>query len=105
MPFVGVVIVFLAWRCCAAIEICVPLLVAAAVAIPEERARLLAFGMIVAGAFAAAVPRRFVDVAGVMLAAVLVLRWIPLSNMVVVREVIVLAGAFAVLLCGGQALL
>jgi len=98
MPFVGVAIVFLAWRCCAAIEIAIPLLVAAAVAFPEERTRLLAFGIVVAGAFAAARPRRFIDAAGVMLAAVLVLRWIPLSNVEIVRELIVLIGAFAVLL-------
>jgi hypothetical protein len=104
LPFLGVVIVFLAWRCCAAIEICVPLLVIASLCIADERTRLLAFGVIVAAAFAAAVPRRFVDAAGVMLAAVLVLRWIPFSNVEVFRELIVLAGAFAVL-CGGQALL
>jgi hypothetical protein len=100
MPFVGVVIVVLAWRCSALIEACVPLLVAAAIAFPEERMRLFAFGIIVAGAFAAAVatvPRRFVDCAAVTIAAVLVLRWIPLGNVEVVREVIVLLGALAVL--------
>ncbi|HKS23757.1 MAG TPA: hypothetical protein VJZ76_13230 [Thermoanaerobaculia bacterium] len=98
LPFVGVVVVFLAWRCGAAIEIAVPLLVVAAIALPDEHARLLAFGIIVAGAFAAAVPRTFLDATGVMVAAVLVLRWIPLSNVEVVRELIVLVGAFAVLL-------
>jgi hypothetical protein len=108
MPFVGVVIVFLAWRCSALIEACVPLLVAAAIAFPEERVRLFAFGVIVAGAFAAAaatVPRRFADCAALTIAAVLVLRWIPLSNVEVFRELIVLLGALAVLFCGGQALL
>jgi len=98
MPFVGVVIVFLAWRCCALIEIGVPLLVIAAIALPDEHTRLLAFGAIVAGAFVAAVPRTFLDATGVMLAAVLVLRWIPFSNVEIVRELIVLVGAFAVLL-------
>ncbi|HEV2718544.1 MAG TPA: hypothetical protein VG323_00885, partial [Thermoanaerobaculia bacterium] len=105
MPFVGVVIVFLAWRCSALIEICVPLLVVAAIAFPDEHARLLAFGIIVAGAFMAAVPRTFLDATAVMLAAVLVLRWIPFSNVEVFRELIVLAGAFAVFLSGGQALM
>jgi hypothetical protein len=104
LPFVGVVMVFLAWRCCAAVEMAVPLLVIASLCIADERARLLAFGVIVAAAFAAAVPRRFADAAGVMVAAVLVLRWIPFSQVEVFREVIVLAGAFAVL-CVGQALL
>ena len=98
MPFVGVVMVLLAWRCGAAIEIAVPLLVIASIALPDEHARLLAFGIIVAGAFAAAVPRTFLDTAGVMVAAVLLLRWIPLSNVEVFRELIVLVGAFAVLL-------
>jgi len=99
LPFVGVVIVFLAWRCGAAIEIAVPLLVVASIALPDEHARLLAFGIIVAGAFAAAVPR-----AEVMIAAVLLLRWIPLSNVEPFRELIVLLGALAVFY-GGQALL
>lgn len=98
MPFVGVVIVFLAWRCNALIEICVPLLVIAAIALPDEHTRLLAFGIIVAGAFLAAVPGTFLDTAGVMIAAVLVLRWIPFSNVEVFRELIVLVGAFAVLM-------
>jgi hypothetical protein len=93
MPFVGVVMVFLAWRCGAAIEIAVPLLVIASIALPDEHARLLAFGIIVAGAFAAAAPR-----AEVMIAAVLLLRWIPLSNVEPFRELIVLAGALAVFL-------
>ena len=100
MPFVGLVIVFLAWRCSAPIEACVPLLVAAAIGFPEERMRLFAFGIIVAGAFAAAaatVPRRLVDCAAVTIAAVLVLRWIPLSNVEMFRELIVLLGALAVL--------
>src|ERR1051325_574548 len=98
MPFVGVVMVFLAWRCGAAIEIAVPLLVIAAIALPAEHARLLAFGIIVAGAFAAAAPETFLDMAGVMVAAVLLLRWIPLGNVEVFRELIVIVGAFAVLM-------
>lgn len=100
MPFAAVLIVVLAWRCHPAIEVCVPLLVAAAIAFPEERVRLLAYGVIVAGAFAAAVatvPRRFADCAVVTVAAVLVLRWIPFANVELVRELIVLAGALAVL--------
>src|SRR5438105_3050860 len=83
LPFVGTVIVFLAWRFHPAIEACVPLLVAAAIAIPEERLRLLAFGVIVAGAFAVAAafgPRRFLDGAALTIVAVLVLRWIPLNK-------------------------
>ena len=46
MPFVGVAIVFLAFVArCEAIEACVPLLVAAAIALPEERMRLFAYGI------------------------------------------------------------
>src|SRR5207302_9568103 len=101
MPFVGVVIVFLAFVArCEVIEACVPLLVAAAIALPEERMRLFAYGIVVAGAFVAAaatVPRRFAHCAAVTIAAVLVLRWIPLSNVEVFRELIVLLGALAVL--------
>lgn len=100
MPFVGVVIVFLAFVTrCEAIEIGVPLLAVAAIALPDEHARLLAYGAIVAGAFAAAVatvPRRFVQCAAVTIAAVAVLRWIPFGNVEVVREAIVLLGALLV---------
>jgi hypothetical protein len=108
MPFVGVVVVFLAFVArCESIEICVPLLVAAAVALPEERMRLLAYGVIVAGAFAAAVavvPRRFVESAAITIAAVLVLRWIPWANVELVRELVVLAGALAVLLAAPRSI-
>jgi len=108
MPFVGVAIVFLAFVArCEAIEICIPLLVAAAVTLPEERVRLLAYGVIVAGAFAAAVavvPRRFVESAAIAVAAVLVLRWLPWSNVEVVRELIVLLGALAVLLAAPRSI-
>jgi hypothetical protein len=104
LPFVGVIVVFLAWlaresRFAVAIEGCVPLLVAAAMAFPEERMRLFAFGVVVAAAFAMAsvvVPSVAVTIAGV-----LVLRWIPIGNVEVWRELIVLLGA----LCVGQALL
>src|ERR1051325_11270589 len=72
----------------AAIEIAVPMLVVAAIALPDEHTRLLAFGIIVAGAFAAAAPKTFLDTAGVMVAAVLLLRWIPLGNVEVFRELI-----------------
>jgi hypothetical protein len=113
MPAVAVALIFLAWlaresRFAIAIEACVPLLVAASIACGDERLRLFAFGVIVAAAFATAaavVPGTFPNSAGVAIAAVLVLRWIPLANVELWRELVVLLGVLALLPAGRLALL
>jgi hypothetical protein len=81
-------------RWAAAIECSLPLLAVAIVAITDERARLFACGVIVALAFAAAaVVAREGWV--LVLAGVALLRWIPLQEVEVWRELVVLAGALA----------
>jgi len=102
LPLIGVLVVFLAFLArsshfAPAVEIAVPLLVVAAFAIPDERSRLLAYGVITASAFALALaiaPRTFPVQAGITLAAIVVLRWIPSPE--VWREVVVAAGAVAI---------
>ena len=71
----------------------VPMLVAAEVAIADDRVRLLAYGVIVTAAFvAAAVPEINLPLVA---AGVLLLRWIPLRLTFSWREVVVLAGVLA----------
>jgi len=81
-----------------AAQLAVPLLAIAAIAIPDERMRLAAYGVIVAGAFAAALataPRTFVEQSILAIAAIVILRWLPTPELW--REAVVLAGALALL--------
>lgn len=77
------------------------LLLIAAIFISDERTRLFAYGIITAGAFALAVTyaektlRAYVPLT---IAGVLLLRWIPLSDVLVWRELVVLVGTLAVLI-------
>jgi hypothetical protein len=81
-------------RWAAAIECAFPLLGVVALCVSDERTRFLAFGVIVAAAFAAAalVAREtwLLAIAGVAL-----LRWIPLREVEAWRELVVLGGAVA----------
>jgi len=78
----------------AAIECGLPLLAVAIIVFPDERTRLFACGVIVAVAFAGAA---FVAREGwaLVIAGVALLRWIPLREVEVWRELVVLAGALA----------
>ncbi|HKO01635.1 MAG TPA: hypothetical protein VJ032_08085 [Thermoanaerobaculia bacterium] len=96
LPLVALLVTLLAWSAeSMAVQIAVPLLIVAAIAVPDERLRLLTYGVIVAAAFArslfsaAAIP---VAIAGIAL-----LRWIPLDSVVVWREALILVGALLVL--------
>jgi hypothetical protein len=89
-------------RWAAAIECSLPLLAVAVVALPDERARFFACGVIVAAAFAGAA------LAGregwvLVIAGVALLRWIPLREVEVWREVVVLGGALALYAASGRA--
>jgi len=79
-------------------QLAIPLLAIAAIAIPDERTRLAAYGLIVAVAFAAALvaaPRTLAAQCVIAIAAIVILRWLPTPELW--REVIVLAGAFVLL--------
>ena len=69
----------------------------------DEHTRLLAYGIIVAGvfAFAIAVGPQKASITLVVI-GVLLLRWIPFSEVILWRELVVLIGAIAVLLCAGR---
>jgi hypothetical protein len=126
LPLVIALVVACAWAArgtgwSAAIQCAVPLLIASMMTIADERTRLMAYGIIVAAALAVAVavtanePERW-RLAGwpgracpersrrisppmVVLAivGVILLRWIPLRDVHVVKELIVLIGSIALL--------
>jgi hypothetical protein len=95
------------------VQCAVPLLIAAMMTIADERTRLLAYGVIVAAAFAVAVAATARDterwrLAGwpggvsppmvvLATAGVILLRWIPLRDVHIAKELIVLAGSIALL--------
>jgi len=95
LPFVAVLLAACGWIACAPmVGMSIPLLLLAAMFLPDERTRLFAYGLIGAAAFAWAVvrgPKLALVVPGVML-----LRWIPIENVVLWRELVVLGGALAV---------
>jgi hypothetical protein len=90
----------------------VPLLIVVAMTLTDERTRLLAYGVIVAVAYGIAaiaaatserprpagwlggVPPAYV---GLTVVGIVLLRWIPLQDVRIVRELVVLAGAMALL--------
>ncbi|HSY49403.1 MAG TPA: hypothetical protein VLC46_11370 [Thermoanaerobaculia bacterium] len=102
----------------AAVQCAVPLLIVAMMTITDERTRLLAYGVIVAAAYgitAVAANRQRDD--GISLAEVVLtivgivlLRWIPLHDVHIVRELAVMTGSIALLFamprrwCSGPAL-
>jgi hypothetical protein len=98
LPLLAVIVTLLAWSAeLVAVQSAAPLLLVASVTLPDERLRLLAYGVILAiafgaAAFAAREPRRL----GIALAAVALLRWIPTSDVIVWREALILAAAYLV---------
>ena len=74
------------------------LLMAAEIAIVDERTRLVAFGVIVAAAFAAAMLMRpsLVRAVTITVSAIVILRWIPLEDVLYGREIILMLLAVAI---------
>jgi hypothetical protein len=118
LPLVIALVLTCAWAArgtgwSSAIQCAVPLLIAAMMTIADERTRLLAYGIIVAAAFAVAVFAtareterwRFAGWPGgvsppmvvLAMAGVILLRWIPLREVHVAKELIVVIGTIALL--------
>lgn len=82
-------------------SVAVPSVIVASIAVADERLRLLTFGLIVAAALVAALvepnPRaRHLRAAVIAAGAIVVLRWIPIGDVSVFREVLLLALAVAI---------
>jgi hypothetical protein len=88
-------------RWAAAIECSLPLIAIAALAIHDERARFFAIGLIVAAAFAGAALVAS-DRIELLIAGVALLRWLPLRDVEVWREVVVLMGLVALFVAMGR---
>lgn len=95
LPFVALVIAIVAWVTHATLLAAVPLLMALLLAVPDERLRLLGYGVVVSIVFAVAVASGKGGVR-VALAALLVLRWLPLTSVLWIRELLLLAIAAAI---------
>ncbi|HEX7705301.1 MAG TPA: hypothetical protein VF701_02485 [Thermoanaerobaculia bacterium] len=112
LPHIAVILILLAAMSHWAVTLAVPALIVCEIAIPEESSRLLAFGAVLAVALVTALlapegsgdRRRSTTQAApfVALAAVLLLRWIPVEDVQVVREVALLVLALAIVLVMGR---
>ncbi len=106
LPFVGLLLALLALlaeRWWPAVVMAVPLLAVAALSLTDDYARLLAYGAITAVAFSAALVAAPLDrwrASAFVVAGVLLLRWIPPRH--VLRELVVLAGALAIVWASGR---
>ncbi len=123
LPLVIALVLVCAWlvrgtRWSSAVQCAVPLLVVAMMTLTDERTRLFAYGIIVAAAFgvAAAVTQRSPErwrlagwpggvpppVVTLTIIGIVLLRWIPLRDVHVLKEPIVLAGSVTLLFAIGQ---
>ncbi len=106
LPFVIVLLSFcgfVAERWPAAIQTATILVFVPAIFLIDEHTRLLAYGIIAAAAFAFAVaiaPRTLSASIALTVAGVLLLRWIPFSQVILWRELILLLGAIAIVMTG-----
>jgi hypothetical protein len=101
LPFVALAVTLVAALSYPSLMLGVPLLIVAEIAIPEEGMRLLAFGVVVAAVFAIALTqaahRRPLTVLLAIL-AILLLRWIPFSDVRLGREIFLLVIAALIVL-------
>jgi hypothetical protein len=100
LPFVVVLLAVSGWIAAARlVQMVAPLLLAAAMSLSDDRMRIFAYGVIVAAAFAWAVfkaPKTRLVSAILAATGVMLLRWIPCSDVPLWREIVVLAGALAI---------
>jgi hypothetical protein len=112
LPFFGVIVAVLGWAAGRpSIATAVAVLIACEMLFSDEPTRLLAIGIVMAAAFAFSVLERGAGVSPargvssgrdarsplvITTCAILVLRWIPFENVVLWRELIVLAGALLI---------
>jgi hypothetical protein len=104
LPLMAVLVTVLAWATYPAVMVAVPMLIAAEIAIPDEGMRLLVFGLI----WSAAACCRFQSGGkpphsmAIAVVCIVLLRWIPLSNVLIARELFLLALALAIVLVLGS---
>ena len=101
LPFIAVLATVIAWASHPALMVAVPLLMAGEIAIPDERMRLLWFGLVL-GMECGGLSRRFpggsAAAALQTVAIIALLRWIPTDNVLWPRELLLAAIAVAIVL-------
>jgi hypothetical protein len=97
LPFIAIVVTVLAASSYHAVMLAVPMLIVAEIAVADETARLIAFGVILAAVVC--VQRSAPLVAA---AAIVLLRWIPLEDVLWARELFLLAVAIAIVFVLGR---
>lgn len=95
IPLIAIVVTLIAALSHVSIQAAVPLLIGGAIVIADERTRLIWSGVVIGAAFAAALlvlDRRgsLVSAPIVAVSAILILRWIPLQEVLFGREIFVL---------------
>lgn len=97
VPFVGVALLVVAMLTRSSLSVALPLLAAIATLVPDERARLLGYGLVTSSVFAAGIafrgklaPRGVMRSVAIAVVAVLLIRWIPLSDVLLFRELLLL---------------
>ncbi len=106
LPLVAIILGVLAAVSNVTILTSVPMLIASEIAITDERVRLVCFGVIIGVAFAAALLIRRSDItfgqsATFAVCAILLLRWIPLENVALGREIFLIAVAVGIVAAYG----
>ena len=98
LPLIAVIITIVAAISTPAIQLAVPLLMGGEILIADERLRLLWFGLVIGLVFAAALFRAdgFLRAAILTISAIVLLRWIPMSNVVIWREALLMALALLI---------
>jgi hypothetical protein len=99
LPLVAVILCVVAAVSSPTVMVAVPLLMAGEIALADERTRLLWFGAVVALSFAAALirtPPRIFRGLVLTIAAIVLLRWIPLRDVTAGRELVLLFIALAI---------
>lgn len=88
LPLIAICVTALAWATFPALLVAVPVLIAIEIAVADEGLRLLLFGAVLAAAFAVALrkPHPVVPIAAIVL-----LRFIPLGSVLLGRELVLLA--------------
>lgn len=108
LPLIAVALTFLAAVSYPAVMLSVPLLIAGEVAIADEPLRLLVFGIVVAASFGAALLRAAYDrhewkpAIPIAITAIVLLRWIPLNEVMIGRELFLLAVSAPIVFVLGQ---
>ena len=106
LPLLAVLVTLVAWVTYPAVMVAVPLFIAAEIALPDEGLRLLTFGLIWTAAALVPLVRSTalppISKAVIAAACIVVLRWIPLANVLVFRELVLLALCIAIVLVLGS---